>query len=193
MQKRVISYAAAVAAGLCAVIAFSTNWALAAGDCWVQSNRQQAQSGHWYYRVDRVNHRKCWYVVESKTRLAQAEAPEARPAPDATLQPMFFSLLSLLSADFTAAKPAGTQLDGTNRDARAVQTRPADLKNGDVSRVKRARTARHDPNTAPAAKSIRQSPTGPHAERTDQPPPLDQAERDVLFQEFLRWNARPTP
>jgi hypothetical protein len=60
--------------------------------------------------------------------------------------------------------------------------------------LKRARMARHpDSDTAPTQKLILQSPTGPRAERTDKPPLLDTAERDALFQEFLRWNARQTP
>jgi hypothetical protein len=192
MQKRVISYAAAVAAGLCAVIAFSTNSALATGDCLVQSNRQQAQSGHWYYRVDRVNHRKCWYLVESKTKMAQAEAPEAQPAPDATLGSTLSSFFASLSAGSMGAKPAGTQQDATKGDARPIQTRPDDLKNG--SRSKLARIAQHpDSNTAPTSKLNRQSSTGPHMAQTNQPPPLDQAGRDSLFEEFLRWNARQIP
>jgi hypothetical protein len=192
MPKRVISYAPVVAAGLCTVIAFGTNWALAAGDCLVQPNRQPTQVGHWYYRVDRVNYRKCWYLAELRTRMSRAEAPEAGPSPDATLQQRFSSLFSSLSTDFKGAKPAGTQQDVTNSDAR-IQIHPKD----DVPRTQRALIARHsDLNTAFTSKLYRQSPTGRHAERRDQPPPpLDQAERDALFQEFLRWKAdeRPAP
>jgi hypothetical protein len=59
--------------------------------------------------------------------------------------------------------------------------------------LKRTRIARHpDLNTAPARKLILQSPTGPRVERTDKPPLPDSSERDALFQEFLRWNARQT-
>jgi hypothetical protein len=188
MRKRVISYAPAVAAGLCTVIAFSTNCALAAGDCVVQPNRQLAQDGHWYYHVDRVHYRKCWYLVEPRTRIRLADVPAERPPPDAALQQTFSSFFSLLSADFPGAMPGATQRDATNSDARALQTRPHDLRNGDVKRV---RVARHpDLNTAGTARLNRQSSTGPHGGRTDQPLPFDQAERDGLFQEFLQWNAR---
>jgi hypothetical protein len=194
VRKRVISYVQAVAAGLCTVIAFSTNWALAAGDCVVHPNSQSAQDGHWYYRVDRVSYRKCWYLVEPRTSITQAEPMAARPSLDSALQQTFSSFLFLLSADFTGAKSAGTLQDSTNSDARALQTRPDELRNGDVTRVKRARIARHpDSNTGVTPKLNRQSPTGPHVGRTDQPPTLDQEERNALFQEFLRWNARQTP
>jgi hypothetical protein len=192
MPKRFIAYVPAVAAGLCTVMAFSTNWALAAGKCVGQPNHQSAQDGHWHYRVDRVSHRKCWYLVELRTRMPQAEAPEARPAPDATSQPMLSSFFSLLLADLKGARTAGAQQDAANGDARPVQT--DGLKNGEVSRLKRARIARHpDSNTAPAPTLNRPSPTVPHVERMAQPLPLDTAERDALFQEFLRWNAQQTP
>jgi hypothetical protein len=194
MPKRVISYATAVAAGFFTLIAFSPNWALA-GDCSVQPNRQLAPSGHWYFRVDHVNYRKCWYLAEPTTRTAHAEAsPEAQPAPDATLKPTLSSFFASLSVGSTSATPAGSQQDATRGDARPIQIRPHDLKNGDVSRLKRARIARHpDSNTAPTRKLILQSPTGPRVERTDKPPLLDTSERDALLQEFLRWNARQIP
>jgi hypothetical protein len=194
MRKRVISYVQAVAAGLCTVIAFSTNWALAAGDCVVHPNRQLAQDGHWYYRVDRASYRKCWYLVESRTSIPQVEPTAPRRSPDLALQQTFSSFFSLLSADVTGAKSAGTQQDGTKSDERALQTRPDELRNGDARQVKRARIARHpDSNTGVTPKLNRQSPTGPQVGRTDQPPTLDQLERNALFQEFLQWNARQTP
>jgi hypothetical protein len=192
MSRRVISYAQAVAAGLFTLIAFSTNSTLA-GDCLVQPNRHLAPSGHWYYRVDRVNDRKCWYLGEPTTRMPQAQAPEAQPAPDATLRPTLSSFFSSLSAGFTAAKPAGAQQDGANSDPRRIHTRPDDLKNGDVSQVKGARIARHPDPTAPTSKLNRQSPTGPYVEQTNQPTQLDQANRDALFQEFLQWKAQQRP
>jgi hypothetical protein len=193
MRKRVISYVQAVT-GLCTIIAFGTNWALAAGDCVEHPNRQTAPDGQWYYRVDRVSYRKCWYLVEPRTSIPQAEPTAARPSPDSALLETFSSFFSSLSADFTGAKSAGTQQDSTKGDARALQTRPDELRNGDATRVKRARIARHpDSNTGVTRKLNRQSPTGPQVGRTDQPPALDEAERNALFQEFLQWSARQPP
>jgi hypothetical protein len=192
MPRHVISYAALVAASFCTVIALSTNRALASDGCVPQPSHQLAPSGHWYYRVDHVNYRKCWYLAEPTTRMAQVEAPEAQPPPDATLGSTLSSFFASLSAGSMGAKPAGTQQDATKGDARPIQTRPDDLKNG--SRSKLARIARHpDSNTAPTFKLNRQSPTGPHVAQTNQPLPLDQAGRDALFEEFLRWNARQIP
>jgi hypothetical protein len=187
MRRRDISYFAAVAAGLCTVIALSTNWALASGDCVVQPNRELAQGGHWYYRVDHVNYRKCWYLAEPTTRMSNADAPEARSSSDSAT---IFSFFSLLSADFMGAKPAGVQQDAMNSGARALQAHPNDL----ASRAKRSRIARHSvSNTALNETLNRQSPARPRVEDVNQPPPLGQTERDVLFQEFLKWNAKQAP
>jgi hypothetical protein len=192
MRKRVISYVQAVAAGVCTVIAFSTNWALAASDCVVHPNAQLSQDGHWYYRVDSVSYRKCWYLVEPRTSIP-SEPTAARPS-DLALQQKLSSFFSLLSVDVTGAKSAGTQQDGTKSDARALQTRPDKLRNGEARQVKRAPVARHpDSNTGVPPRLNRQAPTGPHVGRTDQPPTLDPVERNALFQEFLQWNAGQTP
>jgi hypothetical protein len=189
MPRRVVSYAAAVAVGLCTAIALSTNWVLASGACVAQPNRQLAEGGHWYYRVDRINHRKCWYLAGPTTRMSQTEAPEARPSPEATT---FSSFFSSLSADFIGAKRAGTLQDATGSSARASQTHPDDLKNSEASRVKWSRIARHsDSNKLSNAASNRQSLAKPRVE--EQQPSLGQAERDALFQEFLRWHAQQTP
>jgi hypothetical protein len=35
--------------------------ASAAGECLTRSGSESDQAGHWYYHVDRVHHRRCWY------------------------------------------------------------------------------------------------------------------------------------
>jgi hypothetical protein len=199
MPKRVILSVPAVSAGLLAtVIALSTDCTtLAADDCLAQPNRPPAQGGHWYYRVDRINNRKCWYLVEPGTRMPQAEAPEPQPSPDTIPHQTFAGFFSSLAAGFTGTT-AGTQSETTNSDARIVQTtHPDDLKNDDAVRGKRPRIAR--PPGAEAALTPKQhrrpSPTRPLVEHADEraAPSLNQAERDTLFQEFLRWKQRQTP
>jgi hypothetical protein len=63
-------------------------------DCLAGPNAQAPQGSHWYYRVDRAAHRKCWYLGEAKRRRVAATqtnpsrrgvaAPPAEPdaAPD---------------------------------------------------------------------------------------------------------------
>ena len=59
------SVRAALASLLGTLTAFGLNGAvLAAGTCMEGPNLNAGQGLHWYYRVDRINHRKCWYVME---------------------------------------------------------------------------------------------------------------------------------
>src|SRR5215208_4080347 len=51
--------------------------AAAADDCLAAPKSQAPQSRHWYYRVDRVNGRKCWYLGVAGTKTRQAAAQEA--------------------------------------------------------------------------------------------------------------------
>ena len=87
MPKCPILFAPAVAAGLFStMLTLNPNWVLAAGDCTEQPNREPAAGGHWYYHSDRVNNRKCWYLVEPASTTPQAEAPEAQPSPGPSSQ-----------------------------------------------------------------------------------------------------------
>jgi hypothetical protein len=57
----------------------------AAADCLVEPNRDAPEGLHWYYRVDRENDRKCWYLRTLMPRPPEPAAAEpqralARPA-----------------------------------------------------------------------------------------------------------------
>jgi hypothetical protein len=85
MSKRVIAFIPAVAAGLfSSVIAFGPNPVLA--DCIEQPNGEPSPGGHWSYRTDRVNNRKCWHLTEPEP-MPQAEAPKAQSSPGPSSQP----------------------------------------------------------------------------------------------------------
>jgi hypothetical protein len=195
MSKRVTSRVVSV--GLFAtVIMLSTNYAtatLAADDCLAGPNRPPAAGGHWYYRLDHVNNRKCWYLVEPEARTPTAEAAEPQPSPDPAPQPppppqpTFGSFFSSLSTGFTG----WTQPNIPNSDVRSAQTaHPDDLKDGEASSGRQPRMVRHpDAEAALAPKPHRPAHARPPAEHAEErpAPQLNQAERDALFQEFLRW------
>jgi hypothetical protein len=87
MAKRVIFYIpATVAAALFTTgIEIGTmKWALAGSDCIEQPNRQAAPGGHWFYRTDSVNNRKCWRLVEPVSSMPGPEAPKAEPSEPST-------------------------------------------------------------------------------------------------------------
>jgi hypothetical protein len=184
MPKRVIS---CVPIGLLTtVIMLGTNCAtLAADDCLAGPNRPPAPGGHWYYRLDRANDRKCWYVVEPAAQMPVAEAPQPQPPPGAPPQPTFGSFFSSLTAGLPGSA-TGAQGDPTTGDARIAQpARADDLKNGEAG-------PRRQPRMALASKEHRPVHVRPPAEHTDEQPTasLNQAERDALFEEFLRWKDR---
>ena len=85
MAKRVYILAAVAAALFTTGIGTATmKWAVAASDCIEQPNRQAASGGHWFYRTDSVNNRKCWHLVEPESNMPGAEAPKAEPSESST-------------------------------------------------------------------------------------------------------------
>lgn len=188
MSKRVISQVPGISVGvLAAAIMLGTNCAaLAADDCLAGPNRPPRPGGHWYYHLDRASDRKCWYLVEPtaqtpSVQTPMAQAPQPQSAPEPNQQPAQPSLGSFFSALGFAAPPPNT-----TGDARIVQPAPAD----DL-RTDRAPPARQ-PRTALAAKQHRLVHLRPPAEQAEERPaaPLNPADRDALFEEFLRWRER---
>jgi hypothetical protein len=116
MATRLVAYMPALAAALCVVLAtLNPNKVLAAGDCIEQPDSRPAQGGHWYYHSDRVNNRKCWYLVEPGPIGPQAATPESQPSPAATISQQDQSLLKP-DAEQVNERPA-PPLDQAKRDA----------------------------------------------------------------------------
>jgi hypothetical protein len=185
MSKRVISCIPTAAVGLFATaILLGTNYpARAAGDCLAEPNRP-AQGGHWYYRFDHANNRKCWYLVGPGAPTPVAAAPEPQQPPEPAPQPTFGSFFSSLTAGFPGPS-SGPQPDaGDPHGAQAA--RPDNLKNNEPE-------SGRQPGMALASKQHRPAHLRPPpVEHADEHPaqPVNQAERDALFQEFLRWKDR---
>ncbi len=53
--------------------------ARAGDDCIAAPNSQPPQGSHWYYRIDRVKQRKCWYLHPEGQKVRNAE-PRVQPA-----------------------------------------------------------------------------------------------------------------
>jgi hypothetical protein len=73
MRKQIISF---VPATIGAILSFggltvSGSSVRAADDCVAKPNAQAPQGGHWYYRTDRVNNRKCWYLRSDDGQVLQ--------------------------------------------------------------------------------------------------------------------------
>jgi len=57
--------------------------ALAADDCQSEPKHQTPPGGHWYYRIDGPNHRKCWFLGDEgqKVSLAGSQRLSSSPLP----------------------------------------------------------------------------------------------------------------
>jgi hypothetical protein len=49
--------------------------ARAADDCLSEPKHQAPAGGHWYYRIDGPNHRKCWFLGDEGQKVSQAVSP----------------------------------------------------------------------------------------------------------------------
>jgi len=81
--EQTASFLALVFASLFATVivltTLSNRAVLAADDCITEPNHAAALGAHWYYRVDRVNQRKCWYVGQAGMKVVRAAS--RRPSP----------------------------------------------------------------------------------------------------------------
>ncbi len=196
MSNSVISHVVLVGLLATAIMPSANTATRAAADCLAEPNHAPAPGGHWYYRLDRVNDRKCWYLVEPASQ-APSQTPMAEEPPPAAVappQPTFGSFFSTLSTGFpgsTVATPADP-----GGDMRALQTGPADdLKGDGAATTGQPRMLRRpELQAAPTPKPHRPAHVQLRSEQAAERPagPLNQAERDALFQEFLRWRDRRT-
>jgi hypothetical protein len=153
---------------------------LGAGTCIERPNA----GGYWSYRVDRANHRTCWYMTEGG--LKTHEGASSGPAPSQTPTPnsILFSWFNSLRAGPPGSGLAGDQ-SGIARELHVPPTAPREA----VKIVHAAPKLRPRANRRSAATAERNqlSPSRTSAEHTERIQPPDQATRDALFLEFLRW------
>jgi hypothetical protein len=121
--KRGISYKSAVAVSLLAAFALSAHRAALGDTCLTEPNRENAQGGHWYYRVDRVNHRKCWYVRKLEIGGQQTGSPQ-EVSSEPIAQPTSSSWSSWLTAAWSRLISTETQQESTKSGTRMIQTDP---------------------------------------------------------------------
>jgi len=159
----------------------------AAGTCMEEPNLNAGQGRHWYYRVDRINHRKCWYVMEIglKTYLDPPLEPTPSPtsSPNLTLFSWFTSLGAGLPGSASSSMQPSTQSPVPSAAPRGTMKVVHAVPN------ERSRPARPPETKGPAAAELNQQSSrssAGHAEQVNSQPP-DQAAQDALFLEFLRW------
>jgi hypothetical protein len=82
MSSRTAKFASAIFASLIVGAPLTTISDSAAGaddECLSSPKDQTPQGGHWYYRIDRVTKRHCWYLKEDDEKPSQAAAKLVAP------------------------------------------------------------------------------------------------------------------
>jgi hypothetical protein len=163
---------------------------LAAGTCASQPVMSQSTAGRWYYRIDRVNNRKCWYVKELKIDPDTALWLEAALSPKPRVQPTQFSWFSSLAAGLWRPISAEAQPEGTTTDSRLIQTNAAKpLTIEDIIPSEQRIAGVHSSRVLGAELQRKRAPRR-ILERPDNQPSaqIDQAMRETLFLKFLHWH-----
>jgi hypothetical protein len=167
---------------LAVVIALGATQAPLAADCLEQPSSQTVQGGRWYYWRDTIDHRKCWYLQQ------QSSSVEGPTAQFKTVADGAASLTSFLSSLF-ASRAVSKALP--QQDAATVATAPAS--SADFGAPKSSRSP--SPSYERRRFALRAKRTDGLAQADQKKSGggdqqyLDPAQREALFQEYLRWAA----
>jgi hypothetical protein len=137
MPNRTAKFVSAIFASLLAGVPLATisqSTAGTADDCVSAPKDGAPQGSHWYYRVDRVTKRHCWYLREEGEKLSQTAPPKtssAKPSPkaDAAMQRSI--------ADARAEFPAQSRFEQSGRGDEPAPAISADTAGGENSAITR--------------------------------------------------------
>jgi hypothetical protein len=151
----------------------ATPSATLAAECVGQPRSQADQDGHWYYRFDSLNHRKCWFLQQQPP--STGSSPAESDSTVAMKLSSFFSSLLATRQSVVSTKPQQEAVIGaTTPESGADPIVP-----------KRRTSSLHEKRwTLNAKRGARLM------EHADEQPQLDQWQREALFDEFLRWTMR---
>jgi hypothetical protein len=129
MSSRTAKFASAIFASLIVgapLTTFSDSAAGADDECLSSPKDQAPQGGHWYYRIDRVTKRHCWYLKEDDEKPSQAAAKPVSPKVVAPFQRSIAEARAELPAQGRTEQPnQGNRLTSTDV---AVSTMNRDTK-----------------------------------------------------------------
>ena len=211
MPNRAKSFASALLGGvlvggvLAAAGPFSL--AFAASECLENPNERTAQPGHWYYHFDRTLGRRCWFFQPSDGRSSEAKPSDVRSSevPAAVAPPMNQdsqpSLLSRITAGFSPGFPSPPQQNlspqaGGPDDAGDAGRTPA--KPARASKASKREKERERPQAEAAPATSGAASAGRRPDQPQQPAsvaekdekttaPVNVADREALFQDFMKW------
>lgn len=151
----------------------------AAGECTGHPNLQPGDA-HWYYRIDRLNHQRCWYQ-RGRSQSEGSSTTESEPAV-ANAKSVTSSLASFFAAWKGYVSPP--QPDA----AFAAQTPEPGADSAPQKSISPRHHHRWASNESRASKVESHQV---HYEHAVPSRPQDSTQHDELFEEFLRWSMRP--
>ena len=83
MPKRMTVFASATLAVLVCALGLSVHSSsgqAATDNCLAKPNAAPPKGSHWFYRVDKVGNRRCWYLGAKDAKPRQAWSPKPQPA-----------------------------------------------------------------------------------------------------------------
>jgi hypothetical protein len=148
MSNRTAKFVSAIFAGFLAgapLTTISHSAARAADDCLSGPKDQTPQGGHWYYRIDRVTKRHCWYLGEEREKLSQIAPPNAASSAN-PVSPKTDAAMQRALADAHAELHAQTRIEqpdhGDDRPTPEIPTDAAAREDNRGARTSGAETPR---------------------------------------------------
>jgi hypothetical protein len=209
MPARANSLESAFIAGALAAAALLglNTTASSAAECRENPSLRTAEPGHWYFHSDRTRHRRCWFFVPAAvtagTSVSASPAATASPPPAATVSapsaatvgydPRQSWLPSFLPGFLQPPPPPPQQTEMLqtepntipDRSAEATQTvSPKPARPNKIVRRERPQIA--PPPTTTGAADPRDQPEQSASDKK-QDLPLNEADRESLFQDFIKW------
>lgn len=201
MPYRVNPLVSAVFIGsLAAAMFLCPNWAAwAAGECISKPDQEVNQAGHWYYYVDRVHHRRCWFFEPAKATVTPLPSADRVPAPNTESQQSWFSRFASDVAKTFSVEPQQTSISAFSSeppqtsipDNSSTATKLTSPKHSRTNKMASRERLRIEPPTTDGVASterqdqLTQQGTGEKNEKRS--PQLSDADRQALFDDFLKW------
>jgi hypothetical protein len=202
MPHRVNPLVSAIFTGLLAAAMFlSPNWAAwAAGECIAKPDQEINQAGHWYYYVDRVHHRRCWYFETSKATVSPPSSADRVPAANTDSQQSWFSRFAADLAKTFSSEPQQSNISAFSSelpqnsipDNSSTATKLISPQHSRTNKLASRERSQIEPPpaTSGVASTERQDqlPQQGNTEKNEKlTPQLTDTERQALFDDFLKW------
>jgi hypothetical protein len=169
-------------AALAAVLSIGGGSREAVAETCLRGPNRQADAGHhWYYRLDRVNNRRCWYQKKFQISGSASESPTTEASPGTGTQQKVSSWISSVVGALGGTNSTPAENVAAAPDAGRGEQAPDSTRHREKTKRKRFVSARtRFRNTQRPASVSSEAPAVP----------LDADKREALFREFMEWRQR---